>query len=239
MTVIRIRFTKLEPVRYISHLDLMRTFERAARRARVPLSYSEGFHPRPKFSFASALPVGVTSDAEYADFELAQEWAPERFAAEVNRQLPAGIEVSSAVKAADDGAKLMAVIDRATYRCSVLEPSSRFESEVEGECSGQMLQSAVGALLASSELTVIRERKGKRRELDIRPMIYGIRVSGLELDIDVASGSRGNVRPEEVLGLLPVDLHWKIHRTGLYVTVNGEPESPMEGIPRGVECEGS
>lgn len=257
MAAIRARFAKLAPVRYISHLDLMRTFERAMRRAKVPLAYSEGYHPRPKFSFASALPVGVTSEAEYADIELTETWEPERFVEQVNRQLPDGIMILSAAVIPEDAPKLMSVIDRATYRCVPLcqsrgsqgDGADDSEAAPAGLGFRERLQGAVTDLLSKNVLTITRERKGKTKQVNIRPLIFD--VSAVEItqgfldrdsvssrdmlvvQLDVASGSRGNVRPEKVLGLLPIECHWKIHRTGLYITVNGKPENPMEVDSKG------
>ncbi|NLV92055.1 MAG: DUF2344 domain-containing protein [Firmicutes bacterium] len=242
MAIIRIKYEKLQPVRYISHLDLMRAFERALRRAQMPIAYTQGFHPRPKFSLASALAVGITSEAEYGDFELVQAVNPEEFAAKVNAYLPEGVRILAASLVAEDTPKLMAVVDRATYRC-IASPTPGVDIEAVTEAADQ--------LMASPQVVITRERKGKIREVDIRPFLFDISVAPapdelteqdldkLAIDFEVASGSAGNLRPEELLRLLPIEPHQTIHRTGLFITVNGKPESPMEGIPRGVESEGS
>src|SRR5919198_2580894 len=90
------RFVKGEPVRFVSHLDLMRAFERAMRRANFPVEYTQGFNPRPKMAFASALSVGATSDWELCQVDLAEEIEDERLPAlaeAMNRQLPAGLRI--------------------------------------------------------------------------------------------------------------------------------------------------
>jgi hypothetical protein len=93
------RFTKGEPVRFVSHLDLMRAFERAMRRAALPVSYSQGFNPRPRMSFASALSVGATSEWELCQIDLADQIPEERLPAlveDLNEQLPQGLRVVDA-----------------------------------------------------------------------------------------------------------------------------------------------
>jgi hypothetical protein len=93
------RFTKGEPVRFVSHLDLMRAFERAMRRAALPVSYSQGFNPRPRMAFASALSVGATSDWELCQIDLAEPIPAERLPAlveDLNKQLPHGLRVVDA-----------------------------------------------------------------------------------------------------------------------------------------------
>jgi hypothetical protein len=90
------RFRKGEPIRFVGHLDLMRVVERAMRRAGFPVAYSQGFNPRPRMAFASALSLGATSDGELCQLDLAEDVSPERLAAAMDalrRQLPAGIEI--------------------------------------------------------------------------------------------------------------------------------------------------
>lgn len=234
MPIIRAKFTKLEPVRYISNLDLMRTLERAMRRAQVPLALSEGFHPRPIFSLASALAVGVTSEAEYGDFHLTENWTPEKFCQQVNGELPAGIRFLEAVTVPESAPKLMSVVDRASYVCTPLAVLGPKGPEPLPECLGEVLLQQSERFLGKSQLLIERTRKGKSKVVDLRPMVYGIDVEISEkpqVVLDVKSGSRGNVRPEEVLSLFDIDgkeLVWQVHRTGLYVTKKGTRTSPME-----------
>lgn len=99
MTRVLFRFTKGEPIRFVSHLDLMRAFERGMRRARFPVSYTQGFNPRPKMAFASALSVGATSDWELCQVDLAEELPDEQLPALVealNRQFPPGLRIVDA-----------------------------------------------------------------------------------------------------------------------------------------------
>ena len=114
MGKIRFKFIRGEQVKYISHLDLMRTFERAIRRANIPVRYSQGFNPHPSIVFGLPLSVGVTSEAEYADVEIDGELAPPVFLQQLNSQLPEGLKVTDAK---ESGAKsnIMASVAFASY----------------------------------------------------------------------------------------------------------------------------
>src|SRR3989304_4165372 len=93
MPRLRVRFGRGPEVKFISHLDVMRFWERAFRRARIPLAYSEGFNPHPRISLAVPLAVGVTSEAELMDVFVSRTVSPHWFTDAVRQQLPAGIEI--------------------------------------------------------------------------------------------------------------------------------------------------
>jgi radical SAM-linked protein len=96
MPRIRIKYTKSEEVKFISHRDLMRTFQRAIRRAEIPISYSQGFNPHMKISWGQALKVGKTSSGEYAKLQLESFIRPQELMQKLNKQLPQGIEILEA-----------------------------------------------------------------------------------------------------------------------------------------------
>ena len=93
MQRLRIRFRRGEEIKFISHLDIMRLWERALRRARIPLTYSEGFNPRPRISLVAPLSVGVIGEAELMDIFIDKKVSPHWFTAAVSQQLPPGIEI--------------------------------------------------------------------------------------------------------------------------------------------------
>ena len=93
MQRLRIRFCRGEEIKFISHLDIMRLWQRALNRAGMPLAYSEGFNPHPRMSLAAPLALGVTSEAEFMDIVLAEWASPHSFTAAVSRQLPPGIKI--------------------------------------------------------------------------------------------------------------------------------------------------
>ena len=109
MSSVRVKFFRGEEVKFISHLDLMKMYERALRRSGVPIAYSQGFNPHPQMVFGLPLSVGVTSESEYADFELEGNMDPGEFMQRLNGSLPEGIRiVDAAVKKA--GSNIMAVL---------------------------------------------------------------------------------------------------------------------------------
>lgn len=218
-----VHYGREDRVKYISHLDLMRTMQRALRRALIPVSYSEGFNPHPKLAFASALAVGVTSSAEYMDLHLETPMPPEELVRRLMNALPAGIPVYEAAAAAAAVPSLMSMIDRAAYTVTLPET-------VPG------LEQAAADLLARPVLLV--EKKGKKgmEQMDIRGGIYELKVHLGEdaVEMSVQSGSRGNIKPEAVLTALAgvmgggeQALNGRVHRRGLYLRKDGAWVSPL------------
>ncbi len=120
---IRAKFIKGKELKYISHLDIMRTFQRALRRARISISYSEGFNPKPYVVFGLPLAVGVTSEAEYADFRLDEHMEPENFMQRLNLELPSALKLQRAkIKLGKDN--IMANISHASYKIFISAPSN-------------------------------------------------------------------------------------------------------------------
>lgn len=152
------RLSKGAEVRFISHLDLQRTLQRALRRARVPMAYSQGFNPHPLLSFAAALSVGVTSDAEWIDVKLAEPVSTEAFASAVNGALPAGLHIEEARTADDSMASLTALTESADY--AVLLRTD----DIDG------VSGALDALL-SGAIVVMKKTKSGVKPTDIRPTL--------------------------------------------------------------------
>lgn len=224
--IIRARIEKGEQVRYISHLDFSRAMERALRRARIPIAFSQGFNPHPKMAFASALAVGVTSQGEYMDFELTRDMNPEEFKQRLNDVLPPGIQILSARVLPEGQPALMAVIAAAEYKAKV-----RFAPGGPPVDADQ-----VSAFFALGKILYHKVQKGTEKETDLKPGIYRYTIlqagnDELHLDLLLSSGSRLNIRPEDVLMALAGWLHRKIawtdiHRTALYQADEGEWKEP-------------
>ena len=196
---IRLRYTKRGRLRFTSHRDVARAFERALRRAGVPMAYSQGFHPHPKVSWVGAAPTGVASEAEYVEIALVRELDPELVGREIDAALPPGLDVVDAVTAGPGSL---------SERMHV----SQWQIVVDG-VSAQTLQAAVEAFMAVSTATVTRLTKDGRRELDARgPVIrMGVVLAGRTedrpacgiLDVVVAQVSPA-VRPDDVMSALLV-----------------------------------
>jgi radical SAM-linked protein len=166
---LRITFAKGEPIKYISHLDLMRTWERALRRAQVPLAYSEGFNPRPKISIASALPVGLTGRGEVMDIVLSRHISPYNLIKRLKPHLPPGLEVLS--------------VEEVYFRLPSLQSQMRYAEYrvvVESEETLAEMEKRVEQILSAQSLPRQRERKGRVTEYDLRPLIDDLWIEGLD-----------------------------------------------------------
>ena len=217
MVYCRARITKDEPLRYISHLDYASLMQRAIRRAKIPAAYSEGFNPHMKMNFASALSVGVTSDAEYMDLELSEMMAEDEIADCLRPTLPNGVRLLGLRVMKGKPKALMALTDEAGYEISV---------PLRG--AFPKAQAAIGAFNAAKECMYLRKTPKKTREIEVRQYICGeIQAEAAENDllcirmaIRITPG--GSVKPQEILTLLcenfglPVRAETAlIHRCGL------------------------
>ncbi|MGI6036755.1 MAG: TIGR03936 family radical SAM-associated protein [Limnochordia bacterium] len=214
MTRYRFRFAITGLLRFLSHLDLMRTIERAMRRANLPLALTQGFHPRPKLNFASALAVGISSSDEYFDVELTAPMEPEEIKERLNAVLPGDLKILACREVSLQARPLMAIVDTAAY---VMTP---------GE---EDALARVPELLEARTLPIQRTTKRGTNEVDVRPLLLDLQVQDGQLKLLARTGSKGNLRPEELLRLLGTDHRvWQIHRQGLYVTRDGQLKSPMD-----------
>jgi radical SAM-linked protein len=200
---LRITFAKGEEIKYISHLDLMRLWERTLRRARLPLAYSHGFNPRPKIAVAAPLPVGFTSRGEVMDVVLDRHISPynavstSEFAKGLVPHLPPGLEVLSVEEVYPKLPSLQSQVRAAEYWVTVFWDGSQEEME------GKLLAEQVRQLLVTEQLP--RQRRGK--DYDLRPLIEDLWVEGKEADgwvlgMRLRAGSQGTGRPDEVLDAL-------------------------------------
>lgn len=203
---IRLKFGKNGPARYISHLDLARALERALNRSRLPVAYTQGYNPRPRIQFASALPLGFTSDCELADVWLQEEVDPRQAWDQLAPLMPPGLPLFEVREAALGGPAMQAIIEEATYEVDA--------SELLGAAE---LRRRVQALMDQDEL--IRERRGK--QYDMRPLVLELSVKEggddhalLIMRLAQLPGQTG--RPDELLlelGLDPLDV--RLHRSNI------------------------
>ena len=184
---IRLRFTKVGRIRFLGHRDLARIWERAIRKATLPVAYSEGFSPRPKMHFGLALSVGYESEAEYLDVDLRDEALDGLTVQEIGTRLtsclPVGMAVVGALEVASNEPSLQSKVDVVTWRVEVEEALDTVEE-------------AVQRLLAATELPISIERKGARQDADLRPAIVALRVEGppdAPADPHAAADERGTV----------------------------------------------
>jgi radical SAM-linked protein len=166
---VRIRFTKQGKVRFTSHRDVARIWERALRRAGVPIAYTEGFSPRPKLSFGLALSTGHESLGEYLDVALRDKQdldQAERLPALLDPALPAGMQVQAAVALPPGAESLQQAVTSCTWYLEI------------GDVAPPAAEAGVSRALAATELSLTRERKGQVVTDDVRPAILDLRVLG-------------------------------------------------------------
>lgn len=214
---VRFRFSKQGRVRWTSHRDVARMWERAFRRVALPLAYTQGFSPRPRVSFGLALPTGAESVAEYLDVEMAEgadpdlDLLPERLGA----ALPVGVDVMAAGPVEPGGGSLQEVVT-----------SCDWVVETAGLAHGR-LAAAVESALAAPALVITRERKGRRSEQDVRPGILACEVAGTSLVAELAAQPRA-LRPSELLTALGGDLvEVRVRRTSQWIQRDGAREEPL------------
>ncbi|MGW0699341.1 TIGR03936 family radical SAM-associated protein [Streptomyces sp. NPDC002867] len=154
MQRIRLRYTKRGRLRFTSHRDFQRAFERALRRAEVPMAYSAGFTPHPKVSYANAAPTGTGSEAEYLEIALTEHRDPDKLRELLDESLPDGLDITDAVEARTSG-----LADRLT--------ASVWEMRLDG-VEPQTAENAVTAFLAAETVDVQRKTKNGMRTFDAR-----------------------------------------------------------------------
>ncbi len=207
---LRVRFKRGQEVKFISHLDLMRLWQRALHRAGIPLAYSEGFSPHPRISLAAPLPIGVTSETELMDLYTTQRVSPHFFTAAVSQQLPPGIEILQVNQIALTLPSLQSQIRYAEYKV-----------EVETEREPKEIESALASLLSAKHLPWQHQRDTGTRSYDLRALIDDLRLIDWRhpyctIGMRLRCGSSGSGRPEQVIAALGFANHPRsIHRTKL------------------------
>ena len=199
---LRLVFAKKAQVKYISHLDLSLTWERALRRAQIPLAYSKGFNPRPKIQFASGLPLGTTGAAEIVDIVTTELVEPGEAQARITAVLPHGIGLHSVATVELKSPSLQHQLRQAEYQV-----------RVETDLPEATLAERIDGLLAANSLIRTRRRRNRDEEFDLRPWLHQLRLSradeaSLLLTMRVTAGQLGNLRPEDVLKALGLADNW-------------------------------
>jgi len=195
----RITFAKGPQLRYISHLDLALTWERALRRAEMPLAYSQGHNPQAKLQLASGLPLGYTGSAEVMDVVLTASMPPEEFITKVVPSLPEGLSIASAEEVELKAPSLQSALRQAVYRVTV-----------ETLLTEDELNRRVASLLESDVLEQQRMRKGRVETFDLRPLVHDLCLEVIvegqaTLSMRLSAGQHGNVRPDAVTSALGLE----------------------------------
>lgn len=185
-TRLRIRFTKCGDLRWISHRDLARAWERLLRRAGLELAFSQGFHPKPKISFPSALALGIEALDEIVELEIVGAFKLADIESDIRSQMPAGMELLQ-IESLDEGSGKAKVV-AASYRVRV--PDERHET----------IREHIQAVLSQPELII--ERNDKKVACSTQDTNLRISLDGEFLTFSIPNDSQGAIRPSELLGCL-------------------------------------
>ena len=223
---VRIRFAKKEPLQYIGHLDVMRYFQKAIRRAGLPVRYSEGLSPHILMSFASPLGVGKTSVGEYFDLDMQEALPCEDIVSRLQEQMAPGMQVLGAAEIPEDKkSNGMRVIAAASYEA------------VLPDTVPEMPAAEIERFLERPSVMVLRKTKKKEEMTDIRPWIYDLKAEGRVLRMLLSAGSVHNLKPELVLqalaeqcGITLPDTGVRICRTELYADAGTDTECRLVSL---------
>ena len=229
--LIRVKYKKEDEMIFISHLDLQRLLQRAFRRAKINLSYSEGFNPHPKMSYGNALALGVESQGEYVDIEIEDDIEVKEFLERINEQLPDGIKF---VKGQEIDPKTPSLSSIIVYGEHI------FNIDLEVPLSKEFVKSRVLNFVKSKEIIITKKnKKGKKVEVDIRPMIRNFDLVSLDDNrvtfvSTIATGSKANLNINilipQILDMLNLDMDPRevgVLRRDLYKVEDGQLVTPL------------
>lgn len=226
MVKIQYQFKRSTPLRFLSHLDQQRLFQRAFRRANMPVEYSQGFNPHPRMSFALAMSVGLTSDGEYGEVIVSEDIDVETFISRMNKVLPNGLEIVSAKICGEGVGSLSAALSKSVYRIRI---------KVIPETDLAALAEAIQSYLALPQILIQkRNKRGKYVEKDIRPFIESIAVFAdpdtdkVNIKMTLIYIEQQCVKPEQILesinnqnsAVFLIDPTIEIHREKLLITAD-------------------
>ncbi|MDL2280989.1 TIGR03936 family radical SAM-associated protein [Selenomonadales bacterium OttesenSCG-928-I06] len=198
MPKLRMKITKGESIRYISHLDYLKTFERILKRSNLPIKYSQGFNPHMKFSFSSALAVGVVSLEDYVDIELLEH----KSISEIKRcfadALCDGIEIVEAFYVDEKIPSLMSTISQASYRVTNWIVKEDFEKSYD----------VINKFNKAKSIVFTRKHEKKRaKDIDLKEFLngdieYKLEDDNLLLFFNIKITPTGSIKPTDVLNVL-------------------------------------
>jgi radical SAM-linked protein len=217
MQRLRIRFSRGAEIKFISHLDIVRLWQRAFKRAGIEIAYTAGFTPHPRISLAAPLPLGVTSEAELMDVFIVKGVAPHFFASAINQQLPPGMKVEKVQPLAFEVPSLQSQIRQAEYKV-----------DLEIAQGPEDIEAALKELLARSQIPWQHMRDTGPHHYDLRALIDDLWVISWKaplgsLGMRLACGNQGSGRPEQVAAALGFKQRPEvIQRTQIILNANGQ-----------------
>lgn len=187
---VRIKFAKYGTMKYIGHLDMMRFFQKAIRRAGIDIKYSEGFSPHQVMSFAAPLGVGIESTGEYMDIEVLSMTSTEDMKAALNNVMVEGVEILSVCILPDNTKNAMASVAAASYRLQMKEGNFPIDD----------LEQKLREFYEQKSIPYTKETKKSIVELDLKQGIYKLEADGADsIHMLVNASSSGNIKPAMVM----------------------------------------
>ena len=205
---LRVKFKKYGPVRFIGHLDVMRFFQKAIRRAELDIAYTGGFSPHQIMTFAAPLGVGLESNGEYMDIEIHSLTSCQDVVDRLNAVSVYGIEILSARVLPDNAGNAMASVAAASY-------TVRFR---EGRSPKTDITQILPVFLIKENIPYTKETKKGTRELDLRPGIYELKWDGSAFSMLVDASSAGNIKPGQVIEALLAETGEILQENALLIT---------------------
>ena len=218
---IRMKFKKHGCMKFIGHLDIMRYFQKAIRRADIDIAYSEGFSPHMIMSFAAPLGVGITSDGEYVDIEVNSTKSTEESLKALNAVMVEGVEVSGYAALPDNAKTAMSIVAAADYELS-------FKDGYEVPAERAAFEAAIDEFFTNAkEVLITKQTKKSERTMDLKPLVYDFTIREKNnkpvFYLNLSTGSTDNVKPELVvealfkyMGLEYNESAIQIHRIDVY-----------------------
>ena len=215
---IRVKFRKLGLMKFVGHLDMVRYFQKAIRRAKIPAAFTKGYNPHIIMSFAHPLGVGLTSEAEYLDIELEKTITSKSAIEQLNEVMAEGVEVVDFIEIAPEkkhaGMSIVAAADYLVPRMVLVE--------------NKIDISSIKSFINQESIMVTKKSKRSEKIVDIKPLIYKIDCLQAGLFMQVATGSKENLKPglviEALFKFLDINYckHITYHRTEIYADINSE-----------------
>ncbi|MCM1089047.1 MAG: TIGR03936 family radical SAM-associated protein [Muribaculaceae bacterium] len=262
---IRIKFAKYGTMKFIGHLDIMRFFQKAIRRANLAIRYTEGFSPHPVMSFAAPLGVGVESIGEYMDIEVQSFSSTEEILQRLNEVMVEGIEILSVRALPDTAPNAMASVAAAKYRIAFLREPLNFPKEIASEFFDRAaMERSLDSFYDMEHIWVTKKTKKQILDVDLKPCIYELKAeSSDEIDADtekkllsdyklpypvlsmlVNASSSGNIKPQMVVDAFCAYSHvmlppyaYRIFRIETYTTDTSIESSKQEETGRFIPLE--
>ncbi len=198
---IRIKFRKYGVMKFIGHLDIMRYFQKAIRRADIDICYSEGFSPHQIMSFAAPLGVGITSDGEYLDIEVHSSRSSEESMQALNETMVEGVEIASYIKLPDNAKTAMSIVAAADY-------DLYFKEGYEAPATLEEFEEGLENFFTKpAEVLITKKTKKSEKVMDLKQLVYDFKVEKRVIDdkekisfyLNVCTGSNDNLKPELVV----------------------------------------